>query len=104
MAKGRKTGGRHKGTKNKATLLVEEAARMALSTAGALPLDCMLAIMRDETQPAERRFTMAKAAAPYCHARLKPVTPPPQPAMIELTCEEVEAEIVEILRRSGVVN
>lgn len=66
MAAGRKTGGRQKGTPNKLTQ--EQKAAMAAS--GLAPLDYMLAVMRDDQQPAERRDEMAKAAAPYVHPRL----------------------------------
>ena len=35
-----------------------------------MPLDYLLWIMRDEDQEARSRLDAAKAAAPYCHARL----------------------------------
>lgn len=35
-----------------------------------MPLDFLLGIMRDENQDAQSRLDAAKAAAPYCHARL----------------------------------
>jgi hypothetical protein len=34
------------------------------------PLNYLLAIMRDEAQDARSRLNAARAAAPYCHARL----------------------------------
>ena len=34
------------------------------------PLDYLLGIMRDKDQDARARLDAAKAAAPYCHARL----------------------------------
>ena len=34
------------------------------------PLNYLLAIMRDEAQDARSRLDAARAAAPYCHARL----------------------------------
>jgi hypothetical protein len=37
---------------------------------GMLPLDYMLAVIRDETATQTRRDRMAVAAAPYCHARM----------------------------------
>ena len=43
MARGRKTGGRQKGTRNRAT----EEARVAAQATGILPLDYMLSVMRD---------------------------------------------------------
>ena len=44
MAKGFKTGGRQKGTRNKRTTEIELRAK------GELPLDYMLRIMRDKTK------------------------------------------------------
>ena len=35
-----------------------------------MPLDYLLRIMRDQDQDARSRLDAAKAAAPYCHARL----------------------------------
>jgi hypothetical protein len=37
---------------------------------GMMPLDFLLGIMRNENQDARSRLDAAKAAAPYCHARL----------------------------------
>jgi hypothetical protein len=37
---------------------------------GTTPLDHLFGIMRDEGQDARSRLDAAKAAAPYCHARL----------------------------------
>jgi hypothetical protein len=62
MAHGVKTGGRKKGSKNKRTLAIVQA--------GISPLDYMLQRLRDENEEAGVRQEMAKAAAPYCHARL----------------------------------
>jgi hypothetical protein len=47
MARGRKTGGRQKGARNRAT----EEARDAAAANGIMPLDYMLGVMRD---PARR--------------------------------------------------
>lgn len=69
MATGRKTGGRQKGTPNRAT--AAKAAEVASS--GLTPLDYMLNVMRDEDQPFPRRDDMAKSAAPYVHAKLAAV-------------------------------
>jgi len=66
---GKKTGGRQKGTPNKAT-----AKRQAeIADSGLTPLDYMLNVMRDETADARRRDEMAKAAAPFVHPRLAPI-------------------------------
>ena len=51
------------------TRIDAEARQRALS-GGMMPLDYMLAIMRDESQEQNGRLAAAKAAAPYCHARL----------------------------------
>ncbi|HEX9146691.1 MAG TPA: hypothetical protein VGA09_20660 [Candidatus Binatia bacterium] len=58
MARGRKTGGRKKGSLNKRTREIE------LSRNGLLPLDYMLGVKRDEKADPYRRHKMAKAAAP----------------------------------------
>lgn len=42
----------------------------AVKASGETPLDFMLRIMRNARAPWERRMDMAKAAAPYVHARL----------------------------------
>lgn len=67
MAKGKKTGGRKKGVKNKRTI-----EREMLKAGGTLPLVYMLGVMRDESADNQRRDEMAKAAAPYVHARRAP--------------------------------
>ena len=66
MARGRKTGGRQKGARNRAT----EEARAAAAAAGVLPLEYMLSVMRDSAADCKRRDAMAMAAAPYLHPRL----------------------------------
>ena len=68
MATGKKTGGRKKGTPNKATTAASIRAEIAVS--GEVPLDYMLRVMRDETAEPHRRDAMAKAAAPYLHPQL----------------------------------
>jgi hypothetical protein len=71
-----KTGGRQKGTPNKRTL----GLQMGLVASGAppelaekplrqLPLDFLLDVMADESQPIATRVDAAKAAAPYVHFR-----------------------------------
>jgi hypothetical protein len=42
---------------------------------GLLPLDYMLAVIRDPNASQLRRDKMAIAAAPYCHARMSEVAP-----------------------------
>jgi hypothetical protein len=107
MAHGIKTGGRKKGTKNKPkvmpTTAVEEAI-VASVTKGQTPLEYMLDVMRDRAQEYPRRDEMARAAAPYVHARLAA-------AVIEHTgtiihearpSSEVLAEIVKEMAELGV--
>ena len=66
MAKGCKTGGRKRGTRNKKTL--ETIERVMAS--GTAPLDYLLGVMRDVKADPAARFEAAKAAAPYCHPKL----------------------------------
>lgn len=61
-----KTGGRKKGTPNKAT--AKKAAEIAKS--GMTPLDYMLQVMRDTGQAQDIRLDAAKSAAPYVHPKL----------------------------------
>jgi hypothetical protein len=69
MARGRKTGGRQKGARNRATA----EARAAAEATGILPLDYMLSVMRDASADPKRRDAMAMAAAPYLHPKVSPV-------------------------------
>src|SRR5262249_13759213 len=69
MALGRKTGGRQKGARNRATA---EASAAAEAT-GILPLDYMLSVMRDANAEPKRRDAMAVAAAPYLHSKLSTI-------------------------------
>jgi hypothetical protein len=58
--------GRKKGSLNRATA----EARTEAAKSGETPLEYMLRVMRDPTTEQGRRDEMAKAAAPYLHARL----------------------------------
>lgn len=69
MALGKKTGGRTKGTPNRATA----AKAKAVAESGLTPLDYLLSIMRDEGNEHAVRIDAAKAAAPYVHPKLQPV-------------------------------
>src|SRR5262249_10134182 len=71
MVLGRKTGGRQKGARNRAT----PEARAAAEAAGILPLDYMLSVMRDANAEPKRRDAMAMAAAPFLHSKVSPVEP-----------------------------
>ena len=65
----RQGAGRRPGAINKATAKAREAAEAS----GIMPLDFMLSIMRDETAERSERLDMAKAAAPYVHAKLSSI-------------------------------
>lgn len=62
--------GRKPGAINKATA----AAREYAEATGIMPLEFMLQIMRDPGADRTERLDMAKAAAPYVHAKLSSVT------------------------------
>jgi hypothetical protein len=69
MATGVKTGGRSKGTPNKATV----AKRKEVEATGLTPLDYLISVYRDVGADEAKRIDAAKAAAPYLHAKLQPV-------------------------------
>lgn len=70
MAIGKKTGGRRKGSRNKIKLIAPAVeAVLGAVKSGITPLEYMLKVMRDSKQPAPRRDDMARAAAPYVHAK-----------------------------------
>lgn len=78
MAVGKKTGGRQKGTPNRAT-----AAKVAeVQASGLTPLDYLLSIMRDEGAEEAKRIDAAKAAAPYIHPKRAPVNAEGQDASL----------------------
>ena len=76
--KGRKTGGRKKDSINKLkppqdVIRKVEAEAVANSIAtGETPLSYILRVMRDPTVEDPRRDEMARAAAPYVHAKISP--------------------------------
>lgn len=61
--------GRKPGSIRKATA----AAQAKAAETGILPLDFMLNRMRNEEAPMDERLDMAKAAAPYVHAKLSSI-------------------------------
>ena len=63
--------GRPTGSRNKRSLANIQAAQ----SGGEMPLDFLLATMRDQTLPLERRIDAAKACAPYLHPRLANLCP-----------------------------
>jgi hypothetical protein len=69
MAKGKKTGGRKRGTLNHVT--VERKAKLTeAQMAGLTPLDYMLGILRNEDAKPDARMNAAVHAAPYIHPKL----------------------------------
>ena len=70
MARGFKTGGRKKGSKDKATIAREHVAKKGVNK-GLTPLQYFLRMMRDRRQPKEDRNWAAAQAAPYMHHRLQ---------------------------------
>ena len=59
--------GRPPGSRNK---ISKAQIQAALENGDLMPLDYMLALMRDEDLPMPIRFEAAKAAAPFCHSKL----------------------------------
>jgi hypothetical protein len=92
---GERRGGRRKGTPNKATTerrLRTETGLAAARQSGVMPLDVILARMRDETlpngrKPSDEQFQAAIAAAPYLHPKLAAIAVdnvrPPDPVLTE---------------------
>jgi hypothetical protein len=77
MARGRKTGGRQKGARNRAT----QEARAAAKATGVLPVDYMLSVMRDPMAEPKRHDAMAIAAAPYLHPKFSSIDVSDKPAL-----------------------
>ena len=89
MAKFKKgEGGRKRGSKNKATVAKEHAAKTGANK-NLTPLAHLLKIMRDPKQPLEVRNWAAAQAAPYMHARLKSTeihNPDSEKLVIQVVC------------------
>jgi hypothetical protein len=78
-----KSGGRQKGSPNKRTADLQAA----VEASGETPVDYMLRVMRDKTVDHDRRDDMAKAVAPYIHAKLAALQvagDPDNPLVIEV--------------------
>jgi hypothetical protein len=58
------------GRKRGSVSRIDADARQKALAGGIMPLDYLLSIMRDENEDKRERLDAAKAAAPYCHARL----------------------------------
>jgi hypothetical protein len=61
--------GRPKGSPNKRTAEQVEA----IASTGMTPLQYLTSVFQDVSADEARRIDAAKAAAPYCHAKLQPV-------------------------------
>jgi hypothetical protein len=66
---GERRGGRRKGTPNRNSVAQVEAA----AAGGLMPLEHLLAVMRDPNESEDRRLSAAIAAAPYCYRKLKAI-------------------------------
>jgi hypothetical protein len=65
-------GGRRPGADRKTGSVTKRTREIAdgAMASGMMPLEYALAIMRDESQPEQRRDRMAEMSMGYCHARL----------------------------------
>ena len=100
MARGgqRDGAGRKQGIPNR---LARENIEKAEKT-GTMPLDYMLAVMRNSRAGGERRDAMARAAAPYLHPRLATVEHRAGSLdMSKLTDEELQQLHKMLLRLEG---
>ncbi len=91
----RPNAGRKPGAVNKAT---KAAMEMAEAT-GVMPLQFMLDRMRDDQAPIADRMDMAKAAAPYVHAKLSSIDHSSSDGSMtpaQLTPAERKARIAEL--------
>jgi hypothetical protein len=73
--------------------------RDAAQATGILPLNYMLAVMRDPAADHKRRDAMAMAAAPYLHARLSTIDAT-RPAVAEPSSETTSV-VVEFVVPNG---
>lgn len=69
MPVGKKTGGRKKGTPNRATA----AKEAEIAASGLTPLQYLTSIYQDVSADDAKRMDAAKAAAPYVHPKLQPI-------------------------------
>lgn len=65
----REGAGRPKGSRNVRTTIILEGVKAK----GITPLEFLLSVMRDVGVDEGKRIDAAKAAAPYCHAKLQPI-------------------------------
>lgn len=76
-----KTGGRKKGTPNKASLAIEQK----LVALGCDPVAILAGIAMDEKAPLEARIRCASDLLSYCYPKRRPLdSPSPQPSNCEM--------------------
>lgn len=88
--------GRPAGARNRRTV----ATVTAIEASGLTPLDYMLSVMQNTEVDSTTRLDAAKAAAPFCHARLSSNEVTIMQPGDELTQEELEAKIASALHAS----
>ena len=93
--------GRPRGSKNRKDGPLKKAQFMGqaeiVRLAGETPLEWALRVRNDESVPMKTRADMAKAAAPYCHARLAT-------KVVEPEAEEVNQAMKDANPWVGLVN
>jgi hypothetical protein len=84
-------GGRREGAGRKpgSVARIDYEARQKAHACGLTPLDYLLSVMRDESEDKRERLDAAKAAAPYCHARLTSTELSGPDGIVKLTTSEV---------------
>lgn len=90
MARGFKTGGRRKGSRNKAGLQILSKKAAALNMT---PLDYLISVYTDELAERHERIDAAKAAAPYIHKK--------QPQEQQLTGKDGKTAVLNIITSGG---
>jgi hypothetical protein len=92
-----KTGGRKKGSTNKATASREAEVRAS----GLTPLDFMLTMLRDVAQTLDNRMWAAEKAAPYVHPKLANVEHSGGLDVTTQTKEQRDAAVAAATRANG---
>jgi hypothetical protein len=103
VARGRKTGGRLKGSKNRRTLERERATQQAASQIGAALKGAfggdahalLMAMYKDPDQPWQVRIDAAKAALPYEKPRISAEPKKPEPATFTFLLDDPTADARE---------
>lgn len=85
--------GRPAGVRNRKTMETIQA----IEQSGLTPLDYMLSVMRNTGLEPTMRLDAAKAAAPYCHARLASSEVTLTQPGDELSAEEIREKLANLL-------